>query len=82
MDGCDVDVIAEALDGIASQLKWLGTGDAATTLGAVEAHAVLLKDELRGLSSSVMEAGEGIAKAIESLAASVDMLAGAVKGKQ
>ena len=41
-------------------LKWLGTGDAATTMGAVEFHAVCVK-----------EAGQAIAEALDNVASAI-----------
>jgi len=45
--------IAEAQDRTATQLKYLGTGDAASTMGAVE----LLAMELKGVGQALAEIG-------------------------
>lgn len=39
-------ILAQAQDRTASQLKWLGTGDAATTMGAIEALTVHLGEKI------------------------------------
>jgi hypothetical protein len=60
--------IAWGLLCIATQLKWLGTGDAATTMDALECLAV-----------KVGESGEGIAQALNSLAGAVQEVTGALE---
>lgn len=55
-----LDAIADALKACATHLKYLGNGDAATTMGAIEAHGVMVK-----------EAGENIAEAIRELASAI-----------
>ena len=52
---------AQAIQNCAFQLKQLGNADAATSMGAMEAHGVMIKD-----------AGESIASAIVSLSDSID----------
>jgi len=46
-------VLAAAVDRVAVQLKYLGNGDAATTMGAIEAFSVVVKDGFETLASSV-----------------------------
>jgi hypothetical protein len=53
--------IAEALERLATGLKYLGNGNAATEMGAIE-----------NLAKEVMEGSQRIAAAIEELAAAVD----------
>jgi hypothetical protein len=55
--------IAKALQSIATQLKHLGVGDAATTMGALEFHGTQVK-----------EGAEAIASAIHELASAIDRL--------
>ena len=43
-DNCDT---AEALSRIATQLKYLGNGDAGTPMGAIEAHGKFMSDAIR-----------------------------------
>lgn len=52
-----VDAIVKIADSIRYGLKWLGTGDAATCMGAIECHA-----------KAVLDAGNVIACAIGELA--------------
>jgi hypothetical protein len=55
-----VDAMTDVARAIRSGLKWLGTGDAATPMGALEAHAVLLKEGVDGLRSALSEIAESI----------------------
>jgi methyl-accepting chemotaxis protein len=59
--------IAWGLLCIATQLKWLGTGDAATTMGAIEY-----------LTTKIEESGRAIAEPLDSLAAAVQEVASAL----
>lgn len=54
--------LAEETGSVASGLRMLGTADAATPMGAIEAHGALLKDEL---IPSLTNALNSIAEAIE-----------------
>jgi hypothetical protein len=63
----DNDVIAEAIQALATHVKYLGNGDAASQMGAVEFLAV-----------KVEEAGARIALAIDRLAASNEKVAEAI----
>lgn len=64
--------VVDALDRLASVvakgLKWLGTGDAATPFGAIEAHAMAIKD-----------AGDAIAGSLESVASALNGVAEAIR---
>lgn len=64
--------VVDALDGIGRAirhgLKWLGTGDAATPMGAIEAHG-----------SMVIEAAEKVEAGLESIARALDGLAEAIR---
>jgi len=57
--GSDQEAIADGLfaiaDSITCSMKWLGNGDAATTMGAIEALGVAIKEGLVELSDSVDE---------------------------
>lgn len=63
-----VDAVFALSRSIQCGLKWLGTGDAGTTMGALEAHAVLLK-----------ETGDRMASGLESIADSISDLADAIR---
>lgn len=52
--------VADALYDIAAALRALGTGDAATTMGAIEAHAVMSKDSVSGVASALSEVAASI----------------------
>jgi hypothetical protein len=60
--------VAEAIEKIAMALKYLGNGDASTTMGAIEAHGMAIK-----------ESAETISSALESIASSIDNLASAIR---
>jgi hypothetical protein len=61
----------EAIDHVASAvrfgLKWLGTGDAGTPMGALEAHGSMVLDGAQRIANSL----GAIASAIEDLAQAV-----------
>ena len=52
--------IVDAMWSVAQQLKWLGNGDASTTMGAIEGHG-----------AAVIEAADKIADAVDNLAEAV-----------
>lgn len=56
----------EALDGIASALHWLGTGDAGTSMGAIEALGVMNKEGASEIATAIRDGLESIADAIRS----------------
>lgn len=47
--------LARALRSIADRLKWLGNGDAGTTLGDIDAHGIAIRDGEREISDSLLE---------------------------
>jgi len=51
--------LADAQERTATWLKWLGNGDAATPMGAIEALGAVLKEELGSIASSISESGLG-----------------------
>jgi len=50
--------IARALDRIADQLKWLGNGDATTSMGAIEALGMHLGKSFDGIADAIERKGE------------------------
>ena len=48
--------LADANESIATQLKYLGNGDAATTHGAIEGHAMQIRDTLSSFADTIAEA--------------------------
>jgi methyl-accepting chemotaxis protein len=64
----DTDQIAQAIKALAVHVKYLGVGDAATTMGAIEF-----------LATKVDESGTGIAEALGALATAVQEVAEAMK---
>ncbi len=59
--------VAEEQGRIATWLKYLGTGDAAGTMGAVESLGVCVKEGLSEVSSARSEAAERLANAIDGI---------------
>lgn len=60
-----LDNVTEALDGIASALrdvavalKYLGNGDASTTMGAIEAHSVQVREGLSEVATALQAIAE------------------------
>ena len=53
--------VANALDGVAISLKYLGNGDASTAMGAIEGLSVTIKE-------AIESAGRDVACALESSA--------------
>jgi hypothetical protein len=62
-----VDTVRE-LAKIAHALRDLGNGDAATRMGAIEAHGKALHDATRELANAITGAAELIAAALEGVA--------------
>jgi hypothetical protein len=60
--------IARAIESLAVHVKYLGVGDAATTMGAIE----YLATTVEGGSSRIADVGDAIAGAIEKLAVKVE----------
>lgn len=68
------DEIADALSSIAVHLKYLGNGDATTTMGAIEHHSVQVKEG----ALRVAEALDGVGESLSSIAVNLDLLTDAV----
>jgi hypothetical protein len=47
--------LADACQSVATQLKYLGTGDAGTTMGAVEYLATEVRDGMQSISAEIRE---------------------------
>jgi hypothetical protein len=47
--------LADACKSVATQLKYLGTGDAATTMGAIEYLATEVRDGIKSISAEIRE---------------------------
>lgn len=59
--------LVEALDGVGRRLRELGNGDAATAMGALEAHGQAVLDAAETLRREVA----GVAEALETVAAAL-----------
>jgi hypothetical protein len=64
----DEEPVADGLLAVARAIRDLGTGNAATEMGGMEAHAVLLKESLEGMCAALSE----IARSINHLADVLD----------
>ena len=53
--------LARALFEVASQLKWLGNGDAGTSLGAIEAHGEAMVTAAEKIREGLLAVAEAIA---------------------
>lgn len=60
--------LADAAHSIAANLKWLGTGDASTHFGAIEAHSMMMG-----------EVGKDVAAGLESVAGALHEIAEALR---
>ncbi len=60
MNKADENAIAEALGSIAVNLKYLGVGDAATEMGAIEFLAVSVKEGCEAIAASNLEIAEAL----------------------
>jgi hypothetical protein len=58
---CAILVLAEAVNSLAYQVRYLGNGSADTPMGAIEAHGKFVSEALEGVASSMGE----ISRAIE-----------------
>jgi hypothetical protein len=63
--------VAYALLRVASQLKWLGTGDAATTMGALEFVGTMIKEAATTISTDVARSIAETATAISEVATAI-----------
>lgn len=52
--------LVDAHKSVATHLKYLGNGDAATTMGAIEAFGAHIGEKLEGLTSAISEIGIAI----------------------
>jgi hypothetical protein len=52
-----INVVAEATSNCATHLKYLGVGDAGTTMGAIEFLAVSIKESGEAIAGAISEAG-------------------------
>jgi hypothetical protein len=52
--------IKEALEQIASALRWLGNGDVATRLGAIEFHATMVREGAQVIADAIEELADAI----------------------
>lgn len=51
-------LMAAAIDNLATQVKYLGTGNAGTTMGAIEFLGTHLAESLDGIAGAIRDAGE------------------------
>ena len=51
--------LALAAQNIATQLKYLGNGDASTTMGAIEAFGMHIGDKLEAMTAAISELDRG-----------------------
>jgi hypothetical protein len=54
--------IAEAIDRLGTQVKYLGNGDAATTMGAIEAYGLHIGEIVNAQGAAIAEALHAIAE--------------------
>ena len=52
--------MVDAVDGVSRGLKWLGNGDAATHLGALEAHGMQIEKAGQLIADAISELAEAI----------------------
>jgi len=71
------DQIAKAIDRLATHVKYLGVGDAATTMGAIEYLATRIEKGGEDIAGSL----DGLAEAIRKVASALEEIADAVKDK-
>lgn len=64
--------IAHAIESLATQVKYLGNGDASTHMGAIEAYGTHMGEKLDALTSVLGESIEYVGGAIEGLAKEKD----------
>jgi hypothetical protein len=58
--GLSVNRVAEKLGSIAFHLKYLGNGDAGSTMGAIEFLSVSVKESAQSIASALSEVGTAI----------------------
>jgi hypothetical protein len=59
--------MASAIENVAKALRYLGTGNASSSMGTIEYHAAAVKESALIISSSL----ESIASAIDNLASAI-----------
>lgn len=74
----DRDQIADA---IIKAACYLGNGDAATSMGAIEALGVVHKEGMREIADVHKEGLESIADALNNISVSIDFLANVIEKK-
>jgi hypothetical protein len=67
--------LSEIADAIKSASKWLGTNNAVTDMGAIEAHASILREVFNEKGTELAEALGGIATALDNVSAAGDNIA-------
>ena len=77
MNEADNDHIADAIKTLATHVKYLGVGDAATTMGAIE----YLAAKVKGGNVEIAEALNGLAGAVREVVGALGEIADAVKEK-
>ena len=70
--------MVESVNTVAVQLKYLGNGDASTTMGAIEAYGLHMGDIISSGMSEQTEAIEAMSRAIEAQAAGTAQIAEAI----
>lgn len=68
-------------DAIIKAACFLGNGDAATSMGAIEALGVVHKEGMQEIAEVHREGLESIADALNNISVSIDFLAKAIKEK-
>jgi hypothetical protein len=63
----DIEMIADALREIGTHLKYLGNGDASTTMGAIEAHGKFTSEAIQTQAAAIGELAQSVCQASESL---------------
>jgi len=63
--------LADAQESVATQLKYLGNGDAATQMGAMEALGLQLGEKLQAVADALEMMGSEVSGALDSVAVSI-----------
>ena len=58
--GLSLEHVADKLGSVAFQLKYLGNGDAATPMGALEALGLVIKESVGSMASAISEVGNSM----------------------
>jgi methyl-accepting chemotaxis protein len=70
--------IAEALESVARELKYLGNGNAGGTMGAIEFHAKTTGDAMDRIADAIQLHGSNINSGLTSVANAIEHLAEAI----